>query len=210
MLGTVSRPQAVFDHKLLYQRIVLGSATQQLSYSSPTSKMLSARGVGHGLTTSSSLRPQTTVSTDCPWIRHPATQLQQPYFKDVICKGCWARSHDLKQSSTTNYCINGLSLDPPPSNSATKILPYCDQLLGLVGAVKGKTCSSIDFTIGTTHLSRQCSCFLNNNSSYSITSISHDGNIGTSVKNVLDINSTSTLFSIYCHINCEASRVKFL
>ena len=40
-----------------------------------TSKMLPARGVGHGLWTSNSLQPQTTVPAVCPLIHHhPATQ----------------------------------------------------------------------------------------------------------------------------------------
>ena len=47
---------------------------------SPTSKTLPARGVGRGLRTSNNLQPQTTVSTVCPRIYHPETQLSKPYL----------------------------------------------------------------------------------------------------------------------------------
>ena len=74
-------------------------------------------------------------------------------LSDVTCKGCRLGSQHLEQSLTTNNCIGGLSMDPPPCNlnptrtpppcnPATRTIPDCDQLtqsVGVVAGVEGKT-----------------------------------------------------------------------
>ena len=92
------------------------------------------------------------------------------YFEDVTSMGCGARSQDIKHSSTTNSCTYGLSPAPPPCKPANRTLPDCHQPTQsheVMGAVEGKTRSSMDFTTGTSHLSRRCSCLFNNNNSSS-------------------------------------------
>ena len=58
---------------------------------SPTSKTLPTRDVERDLRTSNSLRLQTTVTTVCPRIHHPATQLPEAYLiviKPLSCGSC--------------------------------------------------------------------------------------------------------------------------
>ena len=66
-----------------------------------------------------------------PYVHLPCQQQQRrqqlPYFEDVACNGCRARSQDLEQSSTTNNYTDSLSLDSPSCSPANQTLPNCYQ-----------------------------------------------------------------------------------
>ena len=125
-----------------------------------------------GRQTLTSLRFHSWGSSPNPSVQLLSQQRHQhqPDLEDVTCKGCWARSLDLEQSSTANNRTDSLSSDPPPLfYPATQILPdKTDQPLKdfeLWELWKAKICSSMDFTTGSIHLCRRCSCLLSNNSS---------------------------------------------
>ena len=66
--------------------------------SGPTFKTLPERGVEHGLRTSNSLRPQTTLPTICALTHHHATHLAEPYLiatKSIKALELWKAKLDL-------------------------------------------------------------------------------------------------------------------
>ena len=85
-----------------------------IPYPAPTSMTLPARGVGRGLGTSNSLRPQTTVPTVCPRIHRPATKLsrilpdfdQPPQCLGVVgaVEGKTLSSRDFSTRATHLFC----------------------------------------------------------------------------------------------------------
>ena len=98
-----------------------------------------------------------------PFLRRAHTSPFYPKqrFEDITCKGCRPQSLELEQSSTTNKCTDGFSLEPPPCKPATQALPDCEQRLKALELWELWKVKPDDFTTGATHLSRWCCCLLN-------------------------------------------------